>query len=116
MTANRPNAFSRPSGRPGHDYGEDAQSTLGINYTRPAQFRAVYHFNDNFQWARAGSNPQHFIGQGLSHFPAVFNRLCGEFDIRSRSVRATPNASGHHTQMAYDKKFRLQKFHWGRRR
>src|SRR6266849_1279442 len=45
-------------------YGEDAQVHVGLNYTRASEFRAAYHFNDNWVWAAAVQNPQQFVGQG----------------------------------------------------
>src|SRR6476646_11342568 len=44
--------------------GEDAQTHVGLNYTRAAEFRAAYHFSDQFVWAFALQNPQQFGGQG----------------------------------------------------
>src|SRR5260370_7003462 len=53
--------------------GEDAQTHVGVNYTRAAEFRATYHFNDNWQWAVALQNPQQFVGQGAKVvFPSPF--------------------------------------------
>src|SRR5260370_1883706 len=46
--------------------GEDAQTHVGINYTRAAEFRATYHFNDNFQWAAAIQNPNQFGGPAVA--------------------------------------------------
>jgi hypothetical protein len=45
-------------------FNEDANHQVGNNFTRAAQFRAAYHFNDKFVWALGVENPQQFTGQG----------------------------------------------------
>ncbi|HWG40403.1 MAG TPA: hypothetical protein VN658_07635 [Candidatus Acidoferrales bacterium] len=57
--------------------GEDAQTHVGLNYTRAAEFRAAYHFSDSFVWAFALQNPETFGGQNEITFPAVFNTALG---------------------------------------
>ncbi len=112
MTANRTGLSPMPSDL-ALTTGEDAQVHVGINYTRAAQFRAVYHFNDNFQWGAAIENPQQFIGQGNEViFPSAFNAaLGGQFD--NAAVPGAPNAFPDiMTKMAYDKNFGSRKFHW----
>lgn len=81
--------------------GEDAQTHVGINYTRAGEFRAAYHFNKEFVWAVAAQNPQQFIGQGNEVlFPAAF-AIGGQFDNA-----ATPGvaniAPDFITKFAYD--------------
>ncbi len=45
-------------------YQEDSNIGVGFNYTRAAEFRAAYHFNDNVVWAVAVQNPQQYVGIG----------------------------------------------------
>jgi hypothetical protein len=85
--------------------GEDAQTHVGLPYTRAAEFRAVYHFNDQFQWGVAIQNPDQFTN-GEVLFPATFNpQLNGtpitQFDAANQTT--TPNAFPDiHTKMAWD--------------
>jgi hypothetical protein len=57
--------------------GEDAQTHVGLNYTRASEFRAVYHFSDAFQWGVATQNPDQFVGAGEVIFPFAFNAALG---------------------------------------
>jgi type II secretory pathway pseudopilin PulG len=81
--------------------GEDAQTHVGLPYTRAAEFRAVYHFSDHFQWGVAIQNPDQFTN-GEVIFPATFNaQLGGQFDAADRTT--TPNAfPDFHTKFAWD--------------
>jgi len=81
--------------------GEDAQTHVGLPYTRAAEFRVVYHFNDNFQWGVAMQNPDQFTN-GEVLFPAAFNaQLGGQFDAANQTT--TPNAFPDiHTKFAWD--------------
>ncbi|HXA85787.1 MAG TPA: hypothetical protein VNZ47_11970 [Candidatus Dormibacteraeota bacterium] len=84
--------------------GEDAQTHVGLPYTRAAEFRAVYHFTDHFQWGVAMQNPDQFTN-GEVGFPAAFNaQLTGgiaQFDAANQTT--TPNAfPDFHTKMAWD--------------
>jgi len=86
-------------------YGEDAQTHVGLNYTRAAEFRAAYHFNDNFVWAAAIQNPQQFVGQGETIFPFVFNATLG-VQADAANNPGTPNlAPDVHSKLAYDNNF-----------
>ena len=70
--------------------GEDAQTHVGLNYTRAAEFRAAYHFSDRFVWAFALQNPEQFGGQGEITFPAAFNaQLAPQID--SAATPGAPN-------------------------
>ena len=40
--------------------GEDAQTHVGLPYTRAGELRINYHFSDHFQWAVALQNPDQF--------------------------------------------------------
>lgn len=92
--------------------GEDAQTHVGINYTRAAEFRAGYHFNKNFVWAVALQNPQQYIGQGNEViFPAAFPSLTGQFD--NNATPGAPNATPDFiTKFAYDTAFSGRKIHF----
>ena len=71
--------------------GEDAQTHVGLNYTRAGEFRAAYHFNDHFVWAFAVQNPQQFGGQGEITFPTAFNAILAP-QIDSAATPGAPNA------------------------
>jgi DNA-binding protein H-NS len=93
--------------------GEDAQTHVGVNYTRAAEFRATYHFNDAFQWAVAAQNPDQFVGQGAEVvFPTAFNAQLGtQADAANQST--VPNlAPDLITKFAYDKSFGGRNFHF----
>ena len=93
-------------------YGEDAQTHVGINYTRAAEFRAAYHFSKQFAWAFALQNPQQFIGQGNEViFPAAFNAtLPALFDNNANA--GAPNAFPDFiTKFAFDSGSSGHKFH-----
>ena len=81
--------------------GEDAQTHVGLPYTRAAEFRAVYHFTDHFQWGVGIQNPDQFTN-GEVLFPAAFNaQLGGQFDAANQTT--TPNAfPDFHTKFAWD--------------
>lgn len=82
--------------------GEDAQTHVGLNYTRAAEFRAAYHFNDRFVWAFAVQNPQQFGGQGEITFPNAFNAVLAP-QIDSTATPGAPNALPDFiTKFAYD--------------
>jgi len=93
--------------------GEDAQTHVGVNYTRAAEFRTTYHFNDNWQWAVAVQNPQQFTGQGAEvSFPFAFNAQLG-IQVDAANNPGTPNvAPDILTKFAYDKDFSGRHFHW----
>ena len=92
--------------------GEDAQTHVGVNYTRAAEFRTTYHFNDQWQWAVAIQNPDQFGGQGEVTFPFAFNaQLGGQVDQANQSTVANL-APDVHTKVAFDKDFSGRHFHW----
>jgi hypothetical protein len=71
--------------------GEDSNVHVGIPYTRAAEFRAVYHFSDRFQWGVALQNPDQFVATGAVNFPFQFNAVLGQqFDPTQQT--GTPNA------------------------
>jgi len=112
LTANRTGLSPMPADL-ALPIGNDAQVHVGANYTRANEFRAVYHFTDNFQWGAAIENPQQFIGQGNEViFPSAFNAALGsQFD--NAAVPGAPNAFPDiMTKMAYDSKLGGRKFHW----
>ena len=99
-------------------FGEDAQTHVGINYTRASEFRVGYHFSDKFVWAVALQNPQQFIGMGNEViFPSAFNAaLTGgnlpQFDNAGNS--GAPNVVPDFlTKFAFDTSFAgSHKFHF----
>jgi hypothetical protein len=86
-------------------YHEDAGIGTGYNYTRAGEFRAAYHFNDEWVWAVAVQNPQQYVGVGEVVFPFLFNAQLGpQFDAGNNA--GTPNvAPDIMTKLAFDKKF-----------
>src|SRR5215467_12560782 len=93
-------------------YHEDAGIGVGYNYTRAAEFRAAYHFNDNWVWAAAVQNPQQFTG-GEVLFPSLFNaQLGGQFD--AGALPGAPNVGPDIlTKLAFDHDFGGGRhFHW----
>lgn len=101
-------------------YGEDAQTHVGLNYTRAAAFRVGYHFNDNFVWAVELQNPQQFAGQGAEVvFPSQFNAQLtngaagGTAQIDPAASNNTPNLMPDYiTKFAYDKNISGKHFHF----
>ena len=83
-------------------YADDGNHQVGINWTRAAEFRATYHFNDNWAWAAAIDNPQQFVGASEVLFPFAFNAALGtQFDNTNNP--GTPNlAPDFVTKIAYD--------------
>jgi len=82
--------------------GEDAQTHVGLPYTRAAEFRAVYHFNDNFQWAVGIQNPDPFVGAGEVIFPFAFNAALGP-QLDAANQNTVPNVFPDvHTKFAWD--------------
>jgi hypothetical protein len=82
--------------------GEDAQTHVGLPYTRAAEFRAVYHFTDHFQWGVGIQNPDQFVGAGETIFPFAFNAQLGpQFDAANQT--GVPNMFPDiHTKLAWD--------------
>src|SRR5437016_3761142 len=83
-------------------YHEDAGIGVGYNYTRAAEFRVAYHFNDNWVWAASVQNPQQFVAAGEVIFPFAFNAALGtQFDAANNP--GTPNvAPDIMTKFTYD--------------
>jgi uncharacterized coiled-coil protein SlyX len=97
--------------------GEDAQTHVGLNYTRAAEFRAVWHPNDNFAWGFAIQNPQQYSGSGSEvTLPLAFNAvLGGQFDTASAGAAnpGTPNvAPDFMTKLAWDSDPAGRHFHF----
>ncbi|MCU1254865.1 MAG: hypothetical protein JWM83_1164 [Candidatus Angelobacter sp.] len=93
--------------------GEDAQTHVGINYTRAAEFRAGYHFSKNFAWAVALQNPQQFIGQGNEViFPAAFNATLPALFDNNANAGAPNVVPDFLTKFAYDAGAAGHKFHF----
>jgi hypothetical protein len=82
--------------------GEDAQTHVGLPYTRASELRVVYHFSDKFQWGFALQNPDQFVGAGETIFPFAFNAQLGpQFDAANQT--GVPNAFPDlHTKFAWD--------------
>jgi hypothetical protein len=105
LTANRI-GVSASSGDVFTTFNEDANHQVGNNFTRAAEFRAAYHFNDQFVWAVGVENPQQFSGQGAEVvFPTAFNAALGaQFDAANNA--GTPNVSPDIiSKLAYDNNF-----------
>jgi hypothetical protein len=82
--------------------GEDAQTHVGLPYTRAAELRVVYHFSDRFQWGVALQNPDQFQGAGFITTPAAFaTPLTQQLD--SGAATTVPSLFPDiHTKMAWD--------------
>src|SRR5215467_393903 len=93
-------------------YQEDAGIGVGYNYTRAAEIRVAYHFNDHWVWAVAAQNPDQFGGQGEVTFPTAFNaQLGGQID--QANITSTPNLHPDLlTKIAFDNDWRGRHFHW----
>jgi hypothetical protein len=91
---------------------EDANVHVGIPYTRAAEFRAVYHFTDKFQWGAAVQNPEQFTGANEVIFPSAFATvLAAQFNAADKVT--TPNAFPDlHTKLAWDGDLSGKHFHW----
>ena len=94
-------------------YHEDAGIGVGYNYTRAAEFRAAYHFNDHWVWAIAAQNPQQFVGNEVQ-FPTVFAAQVGvQFDNNSNTPGTANLGPDVLTKVAYDGDFAGgHHFHW----
>src|SRR5215813_6020268 len=109
LTANRI-GVSPVSGDVFTTFNEDANHQVGNNFTRSGQFRAAYHFNNNFVWAAGIENPDQFSGQGAEVvFPAAFgatsvSNVPGQFDAADKAT--VPNvAPDIVSKLAYDNDF-----------
>jgi len=92
-------------------YTEDGNTHVGPYYTRTAEFRVAYHFNDHVVWAGSVDNPQQYVGTGEVIFPFAFNAQLGpQFDAGNNP--GTPNvAPDVATKVAYDNVFGGRNFH-----
>ena len=82
--------------------GEDAQTHVGLPYTRAGEFRAIYHFTEHFQWGVGIQNPDQFVGAGEVIFPFAFNAALGP-QLDAANQNTVPNAFPDvHTKMAWD--------------
>jgi hypothetical protein len=95
--------------------GEDAQTHVGLNYTRAAEFRATWHPNSNFAWGFAIQNPQQYAGAGAEVvLPAAFSAVTsvgGQFD--SGATPTAPNvAPDFMTKFAWDSDPAGRHFHF----
>ncbi|MBZ5521205.1 MAG: hypothetical protein LAP21_02995 [Acidobacteriia bacterium] len=112
LTANRVGA-GPVSGDVFTTFNEDGNHQVGNNFTRAAQFRAIYHFNNQWAWAAGIENPQQFSGQGAEVvFPTAFNAVLGtQFDAANNA--GTPNASPDIiSKLAFDSDLMARHFHF----
>jgi hypothetical protein len=91
-------------------YNEDQNLGVGVPYTRAAEFRAAYHFNDNWAFGVGIEDPNQYIGSYVA-LPAAFTSLSSQFDNGNQI--GTPNAFPDIlSKIAYDKRFtRGRHFH-----
>jgi hypothetical protein len=90
--------------------GEDAQTHVGLPYTRAAEFRAVYHFSDHFQWGVAVQNPDQFAINAT--FPAAFSTSLGT-QIDQGAITSAPDVFPDlHTKMAWDSERNGRHYHF----
>jgi hypothetical protein len=91
-------------------YNEDQNLTVGIPYTRAAELRVAYHFNDRWAFGVGIENPNQFIGNFVA-LPAAFITVGSQFDNGNQigAPNAFPDIL---SKLAYDKKFsRGRHFH-----
>ena len=94
-------------------FSNDANIHVGANYTRAAEFRAAYHFNDRWVWAAAIQNPQQFTGQGAEvTFPFAFNAALSIQADAANNAGAPNVAPDFLTKVAFDNNFAGRHFHW----
>jgi Skp family chaperone for outer membrane proteins len=80
--------------------GEDAQTHVGLPYTRAAELRINYHFSDHFQWAVAIQNPDQFAINAA--FPNAYNAVLAT-QLDQGAITSAPDAFPDiHTKMAWD--------------
>ncbi len=110
QTPNKTNGISPMPSDLALTLGVDAQTHVGLNYTRAAEFRVGYHFNDKLVWAIAAQNPQQFIGQTQTAgaeviFPNQFSAVVGQqFD--NGAAAGVPNlAPDLITKIAFDNNY-----------
>jgi hypothetical protein len=90
--------------------GEDAQTHVGLPYTRAAEFRTVYHFSDRFQWGLAIQNPDQFAINVA--FPAAFSTALGT-QLDQGALVSAPNVFPDiHTKMAWDSDHNGRHYHF----
>lgn len=82
--------------------GEDAQTHVGLPYTRAAELRVVYHFSDHFQWGVAMQNPDQFQGAGFITTPAAFATPLTQQLDSGAAVTVPSLFPDIHTKMAWD--------------
>ena len=71
-------------------YNFDENHIVGLNWTRQAAIRAVWHVNPNLALGVSAENPDQYIGSGEVLFPFAFNaQLGGQFDANNQNT--TPN-------------------------
>jgi hypothetical protein len=71
-------------------YNFDENHIVGLNWTRQAAIRAVWHPNQNLALGVSVENPDQFIGSGEVIFPFAFNaQLAGQFDANNQNT--SPN-------------------------
>jgi hypothetical protein len=91
-------------------YNEDQNLGVGIPYTRAAELRAAYHFNERWAFGVGIENPNQFIGNYVA-LPAAFASVGSQFDNGNQigAPNAFPDIL---SKLAYDKKFsRGRHFH-----
>jgi uncharacterized coiled-coil protein SlyX len=93
--------------------GEDAQTHVGLNYTRAAAIRFGYHASDKFAIAVEAQNPQQFVGQGAEvAFPAQFNTAIANVQLDAAATAGVPNlAPDIIAKMTYDTTMSGRHFH-----
>jgi hypothetical protein len=83
-------------------YNEDQNLGVGISYTRAAELRAAYHFNERWAFGIGIENPNQFIGNYVA-LPAAFAAVGSQFDNGNQigAPNAFPDIL---SKLAYDKK------------
>ena len=91
-------------------YNEDQDVQVGIPYTRAAEFRAAYHFNDHWVAGLGIEDPNQFTGTFVALPTAFSTQLSPQFDNGSQV--GVPNLFPDIlAKVAYDTKIRGRHFH-----
>jgi hypothetical protein len=82
-------------------YNEDQNLGVGVPYTRAAEFRAAYHFNDRWAFGIGMENPNQYIGNFVA-LPVKFTSVGPQFD-NGNQIGAPNIFPDILSKLAYDK-------------
>jgi hypothetical protein len=91
-------------------YNEDQDVQVGIPYTRAAEFRAAYHFNDHWVMGLGIEDPNQFTGAFVALPTAFSSQLSSQFDNNAQ-VGAPNLFPDILAKIAYDTEIRGRHLH-----